>query len=132
MAEVLYEPKQNLIEGNTHRLKFYIYDPADVTETDGVKSYTAAGIGVSSMTSASLKIYNKSDDAVILASTNVLSSFDADGNFSYLISAANNAIISTLDVQAEDHIAVITIACTVGSETHAFVRDILLCVLNRG
>ncbi len=131
MPELLYIPKQNLIENNSHRLKFFLYDPNLVTETDGVKDYSAAGIGVSSITSATIKIYNESDDTVILAVTSILSSFDSSGNFSYLIAAPNNAILSTARVQYEDHVAVITIVCATGTETHNIVRNIRLRILNQ-
>ena len=116
---------QTVDENCSCYLEFDLLDPNDKTgET------TIPGTAV---TSATLTLTNRSDATAILTDVDVSSYFDGDGHFKYLLSGANNEMLDDTDPgpKEEDHIATSTGQATAGGDTHDFVSNIRVRVMNQ-
>lgn len=83
----------------------------------------------SNVTTATLTLYDQDGNIIGAADRDVSGGFDASGNFRYVLTAADNAIVSSTASQYEDHLAKLEVGFTVSSETHAIKKNIRIRVL---
>lgn len=115
---------QTVDENCSCYLEFDLIDPNDKTG--------ATTIPGTAVTSATLNLTNRSDSTVILTAVDVSADIDGDGHFKHLLTGANNEILDDTDPgpASEDHIATVTIQATAGGDTHDFVKNIRVRVMN--
>lgn len=97
-----------------------------------LKTPTGAVVPVASISSAVLNLRNNTDGAAIGAiNRNVISNFDSVGAFAYVLSSADNAIVSTdTTIQREDHTLTLNVVFTAGAESHTLIKNIRIRVRN--
>lgn len=107
-------------QNSTCKLKFRLVD------FDGV------GIGASSITTATMSLYDRETKTVINNRTavNVKPYFDGSGNFLFTLTNLDNALVNDAVRGPEIHLAIITVVCTVGAETVTLVETIEIKVNN--
>jgi len=108
-------------EKNSCYLEFDLLDPNDKTGNTKIPGPATTG-------TLNLDFGGTS----ILSGIDVKNDLDANGHFKHLLTDDNNAIISTDDPgpHYEDHIATVTIAASAGGDTHNFVKNIRVRVMN--
>lgn len=111
-------------EATTCTIRFKLSDPI-----------TGGDVPNTAITSSVMRIFNESDKSIIQVAssddTDVKSFFAANGQFSYLLEAAANAMVADDDyTQYEIHWARFTTVLTSGVDTHTYVFNYQLKIEN--